>query len=157
MCFVCGVNNNFGVKAKFYNCENESGEKVLLTVIEPKDEYQSYPGRMHGGIASSLLDEGVGRAIHVTNPEIWGVTVDLNVKYRKPVPLDQTLYIESKITNLTNRAFDGEGKLFAKDGVPLVTATARYLIIPPDKIAPEQMDERNWFYVDEEVPKEIVI
>jgi len=157
MCFVCGVDNDFGVKAKFYVCENENGEKVLLTVIEPQNEFQSYPGRMHGGISSALLDEALGRSVQIDHPELWGVTVDLQVKYRKPVPLDETLYIESKITNMTSRAFDGEGKLFGKDGKAMVTANARFLIMPPDKISEEALNHQNWFYVEEDLPKEIII
>jgi len=153
MCFVCGMSNKYGVKAMFYNCENEAGEKVLLTVLQPQEEFQSYPGRMHGGIASALLDEAMGRAVQVENPDMWGVTMDLCVKYRKPTPLDKTLYMETKIAKISSRAFEGEGYLFTEYGTKLVTATARFIILPPDKISAEVLDEKNWYLVPEELPE----
>ena len=121
MCFVCGVQNDASTKAEFYLCETTppltegteefKPEKVLLTVAHPQEIHQSYPGRMHGGIISALLDEATGRSVETINPDLWAVTIELQVKFRKPVPLDQTVYIESKITKMGKRAFEGEGYL----------------------------------------------
>ena len=162
MCFICGMSNDFGMKAKFYECENSDKEQVLLCIVEPKPEYQSYPNRMHGGISAALLDEVVGRAISITQPNIWGVTVDLATRYHKPVPLDKTLYIEGKITSTHSRGFDGSGKLFYYDSeanrkVTCVTATAKYLTIPIANIVDGSMDEDQWFMVNEDLPDEIII
>jgi hypothetical protein len=44
-CFVCGVNNSFGLKIKFY--EPQPGE-VEAEIKLPK-QYQGYPGVVHGG------------------------------------------------------------------------------------------------------------
>jgi acyl-coenzyme A thioesterase PaaI-like protein len=63
-CLVCGVDNALGLQARFY--ELEGGE--LLGVFSPREEHQSYPGRLHGGIASTILDETVGRAILLRDP-----------------------------------------------------------------------------------------
>jgi acyl-coenzyme A thioesterase PaaI-like protein len=68
MCLVCGSENRAGLKARFY--ELDDGE--LLGVFRPLEEHQSYPGRLHGGIASAILDETIGRAIMVTQPGAWG-------------------------------------------------------------------------------------
>ena len=84
MCVVCGEENDFGLHTRFF--ELDSGE--LLGVFEPAEHHQSYPGRLHGGIASTLLDETIGRAISITDKDAWGVTVELTVRFRKPVPLD---------------------------------------------------------------------
>ena len=163
MCFVCGMSNEFGMRAKFYECENHAGEQVLLCIVEPKPEYQSYPNRMHGGISAALVDEVVGRAISITQPKTWGVTTDLATRYRKPVPLDRTLYIEGKITIEKSRGFEGEGKLFhvGDDGkiVTCVTATARYLNAPIENIIGngESMSNEEWFMVEEDLPEEIII
>lgn len=161
-CFVCGTANDLGLKAKFYECQTTEpkgvqGSPVLLTVLTPKEEHQSYPGRLHGGVAASILDEAIGRAVTIQRPDIWGVTIDLNVKYRKPVPLGEEIYCESWITKISSRGFEGGGKLFLRDGTVCVTGTAKYLIVPPDKIAPEALSDYNWFYVQDELPKEITI
>lgn len=154
-CFVCGMNNDFGTKAVFYDCENEDGEKVLLGILNPKPEHQSYPNRMHGGVIAALLDEVIGRAHWINNPNEWGVTMELTTRYRKPVPLDQTLYIEGIITEKSFRGFNGTGKLFTADGTVCATATARYLIMPVDKIVGDELDEKNWFLIDEDLPNYI--
>ena len=157
-CFVCGMLNKAGTKAQFYNCEIEGGEKILLTVIEPQAIHQSYPNRMHGGVISALMDESIGRAVQVTQPETWAVTIDLNVKFRSPAPLDQTLYIESRVTNLGARAFEGEAKMTTKNGRVLATATAKYFIVNYDVLfATEKLTSKTWFIVKEDLPKYITI
>ncbi|MCB0223723.1 MAG: PaaI family thioesterase, partial [Anaerolineae bacterium] len=88
MCLVCGLKNSAGLKAHFYELEN--GEIVaLFTALE---EHQSYPGRLHGGIATAILDETIGRAILTKYGEmIWGVTTEFSVRFRRPVPLNEEL------------------------------------------------------------------
>ena len=43
-CLVCGVKNDLGLKARFYQLEN--GE--LVSIFNSKEFHQSYPGRVHG-------------------------------------------------------------------------------------------------------------
>lgn len=158
MCFICGLANVAGVQMKYYECENESGERVLLGVIEPKEVHQSYPNRMHGGVAAAIIDESIGRAFWLEREE-WGVTMDLNIKYRKPTPLDRTLYIEGKVTKVVSRGFDAEGKLFYIDDngkeVVSVTGSGRYFILPIEQISGEQIAPENWFYKEEDLPEYI--
>jgi len=157
MCFVCGMSNTAGLRAKFYNCLSPAGEPVLLGIIKPLDEHQSYPNRMHGGVSAAILDEAVGRALWVTSPGIWGVTMELTTRYRRPVPLDVPLYIECKITKVTHRGFDGEGRIFTATEPACVTASARYMILPVEQISEEMINHENWFYVDEDLPEFIEI
>jgi acyl-coenzyme A thioesterase PaaI-like protein len=59
MCFVCGVENDFGLQAKFY----ETDAKELVALINPSEQHQGYPGRMHGGIAATILDSSKNLSI----------------------------------------------------------------------------------------------
>lgn len=129
-CFVCGIYNNASIRAEFFNCVDESGADVMITEFTTRDIHQSYPGRTHGGIISALLDESIGRAVYSSLPDIWAVTIDLALKFRKPVPLNEKLYIISTITNVTNRAFEGEGKIVDRAGNVLATAVGKYFRIP---------------------------
>ena len=44
------------------------------------DGHQSYPGILHGGIISAILDETIGLAIMITEENVLGVTVELKLK-----------------------------------------------------------------------------
>ena len=119
MCLVCGLKNQFGLRSSFYELENGQ----LLAVFRVMDEHQSYPGRLHGGITTAILDETIGRAIMMTtDSNTFGVTVELNVRYKKPVPLGTELKVVSRITSDRGRIFAGTGELYLPNGDVAVEA-----------------------------------
>ena len=150
MCLVCGRDNESSLKARFY--ELDSGE--LLGVFAPLEEHQSYPGRLHGGISSALLDETIGRAVNLLDPEAWGVTVELNLRFRKPVPLDGEVRAVARITKDSRRIFEGTGEIILADGTVAVEASGKYLKMPIDKIADGDF-ELEWFADERDAPGEV--
>lgn len=152
MCMVCGRDNAWSLKARFY----ELADGEIVGVFGPKDEHQSYPGRLHGGIASAILDETIGRSINVSDPTAWGVTVELSVKFRRPVPIGDEVRAVARITRDTKRIFEGAGEIVLDDGTVAVSATGRYLKLPIDKIADGDF-ESEWFEDLREHPDEIVL
>jgi len=153
-CLVCGLANDFGLKSSFYELEN--GE--LVGMFKPLEGHQSYPGRLHGGISAAMLDETIGRAIMIKQGNIWGVTVELNLQYKKPVPLDQELRVVGRITKDSSRIFEGTGEILLKSGEVAVTAQGRYMKMPIEKIADFDENSEEWKVVlTEEEPEEIEI
>lgn len=150
MCFVCGMDNELSLKTKFYELEH----KTLLAIFHGEDYHQSYPSRMHGGIISGLLDETIGRAIQIDEPDTFGVTVELEMKYVKPVPLNQTLYAVGKLTEIKRLLFYGEGYICNQAGIILATCKAKYMKQSVKKIVDgDHFIEEQWMYVaDEESP-----
>jgi uncharacterized protein (TIGR00369 family) len=148
MCMVCGVENPSTLGGRFFELDN--GE--LLGVFSPNDQHQSYPGRLHGGIASAVLDETIGRAINIVQPDAWGVTIELSVKFKKPVPLGEELRAVGRITLDRSRIFEGSGEIVLPDGSVAVEATGRYLKMPIDKIADGDFDA-EWFEDTRELPE----
>ena len=141
MCFVCGVDNGFGLKSNFY--ELEDGE--LMAVFKPSEEHQSYPGRLHGGIAATILDETIGRVIMVKGSEdIWGVTIDFSMKFRKPVPLNEEVRVLARVVSEKSRYFLAEGEIILADGSVAVTAQGKYLKMDIDKIADFDHEGEEW-------------
>lgn len=130
MCLVCGVNNDLSLKTAFYELEN--GE--LVSVFHTKEEHQSYPGRLHGGITAAILDETIGRAIMIKDKKVWGVTIEFNISYKKPVPLNAELKAVGRITKDSSRIFEGTGELLLPNGEIAATAHGRYMKMPIDKI-----------------------
>jgi uncharacterized protein (TIGR00369 family) len=152
MCFVCGMSNDLGLKASFYEMENDE----LVSIFTPKEIHQSYPGRLHGGIASTILDEAIGRAILMKDENMWGVTLELNVKFKKPVPYDVELKVICKITKETSRTFEGSGRIVLPNGDIAVTAEGKYFKMSVDKITDADFTEDQWFKLESENdPKEI--
>lgn len=155
LCFVCGLKNPFGLKAQFFVSET----KELIAIFKPEEVHQSYPNRLHGGIASAILDETIGRAIlnHYTE-EVWGVTIELNVRFRKPIDLNQELKVIGRITKDDNRVFEGTGEIILPDGEIAVEAHGKYLKVPLEKITVFDPDEYEWRVVrNENDPIEIKI
>jgi acyl-coenzyme A thioesterase PaaI-like protein len=155
LCFVCGLKNKFGIHAHFYITENQE----LVALFTPSEEHQSYPGRLHGGIASAILDETIGRAIlNRYEEEVWGVTIDLSVKFKKPLPLNEELKVVGRITNENSRMFEGTGEIILQNGDIAVTAFGKYMKVPLDKITDFDREENEWRIVELETdPKEIKI
>jgi hypothetical protein len=59
MCFICGLQNPVGLHMAIYN---DVGNQRIYSNITIPDQYQSYPGVVHGGIVATMLDEVSGRA-----------------------------------------------------------------------------------------------
>ncbi len=155
MCFVCGLENNFGLHASFY--ETDSNE--LVAIVTPSEQHQSYPGRMHGGLAATILDETIGRAIaNGKEDQIWGVTLELTTKFRKPIPLGVELRVVGRVSRDDHRFFEGTGEILLPDGSVAVSAVGKYMKVPIDKITNAAMDAEDWFFIgNPDDPREIEI
>ncbi|RUM37893.1 MAG: PaaI family thioesterase [Desulfobulbus sp.] len=141
MCFACGLSNSFGLKSRFYELETEE----LLALFTPAVEHQGYPGRLHGGLAATILDETIGRAIMMTcSDTLWGVTVDFSMRLRKPVPLDSEIRVLARITQEDKRFFKGCGEILLANGDVAVEGQGRYLKMDISKIADFDTEEQQW-------------
>ncbi|UCD05056.1 MAG: PaaI family thioesterase [candidate division WOR-3 bacterium] len=141
MCLVCGMKNPFGLKSFFY----ETDAKELIGVFTPVEEHQSYPNRMHGGIATAMLDETIGRAILMHHDkEIWGVTIEIITRFKKPMPLNEEIKVIGRITKEGSRFFEGTGELILNNGEIAATAEGKYLKLPLDEIADFDREENEW-------------
>ena len=147
-CFICGVKNDASVKAAFYDQESSSGLPEVLAHFTGRSIHQGYPGRMHGGVATGILDEVIGRAINSGTPEAdattWGVAVEISTKFHQPVPLEIELTARGRITRERRRLFEGSGEIYLQDGSVAVTAEAKYLKLPLDAISKVDPEELGW-------------
>lgn len=141
MCLVCGLKNPFGLKAFFYELESDE----VVSVFKPIEEHQSYPGRLHGGIATAILDETIGRAIMAKHDnEIWGVTAEISTRYKTPIPLDEELRVVGRITKETKRFFEGTGEILLQNGKIAATGRGKYIKLPLERIADFDAIEHEW-------------
>ena len=138
-CFVCGLENEKGLQAAFF----ETDTHEVAALFTPHRLHQSYPGRVHGGIAACILDETMGRSVQIGNPDIWGVTVELSLAYKKPLPYETQLKAVGRITKDTRLLFEAEGEIYTPEGEVAVTAKARYVKMSIGQIS-DEFDAGSW-------------
>lgn len=90
MCMICGLDNEYGVNAPFYNMEDGS----VMTVFRYKEQHQSYPGRVHGGMITAMLDEMGLRSLWAKelSEETFGVTISLVPSIANRFPMRQNCW-----------------------------------------------------------------
>lgn len=153
MCFVCGMQNPFGLKTYFY--ETDIGE--LVAIFKPGQNHQGYPGRLHGGIAAAILDETIGRTITVgKNTEVWGVTLEFNIKYKKPIPLEQEIRVIARLKNENRKIFEATGEIINPDGEIAATANGKYMIMPIEKIGEFDREINMWRVINSDTDPKII-
>jgi acyl-coenzyme A thioesterase PaaI-like protein len=128
MCFVCGIENPIGLQLKFYTDD----EGKCITRFQPRGEHQGYPGHLHGGVISTLLDETMGRVL--VDQNVWAITGRLEIKFARPVPLDQELTVIGELTRDRSRAYEANGEIRLPDGTVLVKGSGLYIRIPDEAI-----------------------
>ena len=153
-CLVCGVDNDFGLKTRFY----ETDENELIAVFTPLPEHQSYPNVTHGGISAAILDEVIGRAIMMTtDSNTFGVTIELKVRYKRPVPHGVELKAIGRITNERSRTFEGTGELYLPNGDVAIEAEGKYMKRRLEQITNSDFVDNEWFEADGDLPDKISV
>ena len=153
MCFVCGMQNPFGLKTFFY--ETDTGE--LVAIFKPSQNHQGYPGRLHGGIAAAILDETIGRTITIgKEAELWGVTLEFNIKYKKPIPLEQDIRVVARLKSENRKIFEAEGEIVNPDGEIAATGMGKYMILPIEKIGEFDRELNMWRIINSDTDPETI-
>ncbi len=150
MCYVCGLDNPVGLQAHFYNMEDGS----VMTKFSYREEQQSFPGRVHGGLIATMLDELGLRALWVEMPEdTFGVTMSLNVKYRKPVPYNEPLIGKGKVVKNSSKFFTIRTEIYSAKGVLLADGDVTYIKLDVDKIVDTDINphEEMCYLIEDDV------
>ena len=133
MCVICGLDNPAGVKAPFYNMEDES----VMSCFEFSAHHQSYPGRVHGGMITAMLDEMGLRALWAKHgsEDDFGVTLSLASRFRKPVPYDETLIAKGEVIRESSKFVTVKSTIYSKNGTLLADGEIKYLKLDPQEIS----------------------
>ena len=146
-CFVCGVVNPIGLNLKFY--ETSPGQ-VEARVTLP-EQYQGYPGIVHGGIVAAMLDESAGRA-HMGDNDAprFMFTARLNVNYRKNVPIGKPIRIVGLAGATKGRTATATSSIYDEEGTLLADAEALLVNVPDHLIAKTDLEALGWKVYPEE-------
>ncbi len=80
------------------------------------DDYQGYPGVVHGGVQSAILDEIIGRVSLIENVHHFMVAARMDVRFRKPVPTNTLLRFEARREHISGGRGKAAGKILLPDG-----------------------------------------
>ncbi|MFD4603806.1 PaaI family thioesterase [Streptomyces sp. NPDC058464] len=95
--------------------------------------HEGPPGYGHGGMSAMLLDELMGRACAAQGTP--GMTVSLELRYRRPVPLETPLRIVARVSGTDNRKISVTGSITteADPVTDLVNADAVFVVPDPHR------------------------
>ncbi len=123
LCFVCGTENPHGLGAVF----QDDGERVW-TEVTPAVHHQGWPGVLHGGIVSAILDETIGRVAFLHDR--WVQTAKLSLRFLKPAPLGVPLRATGVLVKDQRRLMHMSGELVhAGSGEVLAQAEGTFMTL----------------------------
>lgn len=143
-CFVCGLDNPNGLGIHF----ESDGIGNVIAHKTFSSEYQGYPGIVHGGILSAVLDEAAGRStMKDKRPDIVLVTGKLVVHFRKPVKINQPVVIEGTMVKQFGRIFETKSTIKSETGELLVDAEVT--LVQPGKALVDAIEPAEDQWIDQ--------
>lgn len=139
-CFVCGRKNPRGLYVTFY----DNGRNEVQATHTISEDYQGYPGVVHGGIVAALLDEVVARVSMIGDPHHFMMSVKLEVKYRHPVPTETELTAVGRIVKLRGRLGKAVGEIRLPDGTVAAEAEMTLADVPAELLADANLEALGW-------------
>ncbi|MCL4445723.1 MAG: PaaI family thioesterase [Actinobacteria bacterium] len=95
-CIVSGRANPMGLDARLWR---DGDEAVLNVVLGPA--FEGAPGRTHGGVVASLIDETMGLVLAISSTPAF--TGRLSITYRSPTPLGEFLEARARLIGRSGR------------------------------------------------------
>ena len=124
-CWVCAPNSGPGLDPGFEADPNGSVEGSFPC----SPEFTGYPGFLHGGVTSSLLDGAMTNCLMAHGKP--GLTARLEVRFLNPVLIGKTAVIRAWLEK-TRGSLSVLGAELSQDGEVLATATGKFMDYPED-------------------------
>lgn len=116
-CFVCGPENNLGLKLVF-----RLEDAVCRSEFTPGDMHCGYDGVTHGGIIFSVLDDVMANWIH--RNAIRAYTAKCDIRYKANLPTGTPVTLEGRCIKQRGRLIEMQGTMYRVDTNALVATTA---------------------------------
>ncbi|MEY2425808.1 MAG: hypothetical protein QOI61_1380 [Actinomycetota bacterium] len=135
MCFGCSQHNERGLQLTFTHV-SPSGVAGPYTAPE---HFAGAPGVLHGGMQAAILDEAIGFAMHAHQESMgqagssaeeagWQhvVTVEFDLRYRRPVPTGVELQVRAEVVRESGRDYLAVAEILGDNDEVLTSATAKW-------------------------------
>ena len=122
-CFVCGEDNPYGLRLRFFN-----EDSWVFTRFELPQHFRGFLDRTHGGVVSALVDEVMGWAT-VVRGRRFSYTVELKVRFHQPVSLDTPLLVRGRVARHNRRLSFAEAEIRDDSDRLLVSAEGKFVML----------------------------
>jgi len=123
-CFACSPWHAQGFRLKFYRLPGE--EAVAAPIPAPGPGRDGFPGVLHGGFQSLLLDEVMcWAALHLAGKIVF--TGDLSVRFKKPAPSGRAMLAKGWVEKDGGRLVRARGVLM-EDGDVLAEGSGSFFV-----------------------------
>ena len=143
LCFACGPRNHAGLNLSFQSDGNE-----IITSFQGREEHQGFPGQLHGGIISALLDEVMSRCSLLEDR--WTRTARMEVKFRHPILLDQKVLAIGKKIRQHGKVWETHAVAKLPDGTIAADARGTFVEVPKETLTRMSSDypqrAKEWMF-----------
>jgi uncharacterized protein (TIGR00369 family) len=130
LCFACGPDNLAGMHLKF---TFDKRRQMFVSRFRLDERYTGHPGHCHGGIIATILDEAMGKVNKLR--QVIALTSQMTVDYLRPVPLNQSLRVESREVSVHGRRHVNMSEILNRKGEVLARGKALFIAIDPGMFA----------------------
>ena len=124
-CFACGPYADHGIGLVF----TPDGERAVRGDVTLPERFQGWVGIAHGGIVMTLLDEGMAHACAAAGER--GMTAEVTVRFRKPVPLGAPVVVRGAVAEQRGRLLRVTSRVESPDGTLLASAEGSFVSAGP--------------------------
>ena len=118
-CVVCSFANAKGLHLKFDVADDGS----VKADFQCDESFEGYPGMMHGGVMSSILDGAMGNCMFARGQAT--VTVEMTTRFRHSVVTGRRATVSARITRVSHPLYLLEAEI-VQDGKVKATANGKY-------------------------------
>ena len=122
-CFACSPDSEHGLNLVF--CVDKAD--VTHATWQPSPAFQSYDGRIHGGILATLMDASMVHTLFARG--IVAVTVEMTVRYHTPVFLGKPVEVTTRLEDQKHGVYSLRAEV-RQDGDLAAKAHAKFMQMP---------------------------
>lgn len=99
---------------------------IVTSEFTLNESHQGPPGHSHGGASAAILDEVMGLVVWAAGHKV--LAANININYRKPLPLFQPLTAVARITEAGERKILSVGEIRLADSTVAVEGSGVYVV-----------------------------
>lgn len=125
---------------KFY----DNGENQVFAKTSIPEDYQSYPGIVHGGVLASILDEAIGRVAMINDHHHFMMSMNLQVKYRHSVPTNTEISVIAERIRISGKSGKAKGAIYLPNSDLACEAEMSMIDMPDEKVTDSLLEKIDW-------------